>query len=105
MARPFNVRWQIRSASVAAFGVAVAPLIYFLPATFGALILSPDDAKTFNTPLRITAATLIREGYLPLWNPYIFSGMPLHGAAQAGVLFPFTWFSLIASPPGAPNII
>ena len=90
---------------MAAFGVAIAPLIYFLPATFGALILSPDDAKTFNTPLRVTAATLIREGYLPLWNPYIFSGMPLHGAAQAGLLFPLNWFYLISSPRLATNLM
>ena len=90
---------------MAAFGVAVAPLIYFVPATFGALVLSPDDAKTFNTPLRVTAATLIREGYLPLWNPYIFSGMPLHGAAQAGLLFPLNWFYLIPSPRLATNLM
>ncbi len=90
---------------MAALGVAIAPLIYFLPATCGSLILSPDDAKTFNTPLRVAAALLIREGYLPLWNPYIFSGMPLHGAAQAGLLFPLNWFYLIASPPVATNLM
>lgn len=48
---------------------------------------------------------LVREGYLPLWNPYIFSGMPLHGAAQAGLLFPLNWFYLISSPPVATNLM
>ena len=36
------------------------------------------------------------NGKLPLWNPYLFSGMPLHGAAQAGLLFPLNWFYLIS---------
>ena len=48
---------------------------------------------------------LIREGNLPLWNPYIFSGMPLHGATQAGLLFPLNWFYLISSPPVATNLM
>ena len=90
---------------MAVLGVAIAPFIYFLPATCGALILSPDDAKTFNTPLRVAAAMLTREGYLPLWNPFIFSGMPLHGAAQAGLLFPLNWFYLISSPRVATNLM
>jgi len=59
----------------------------------------------FNIPLRVAAANLIRSGQLPLWNPYLFSGMPLHGAAQAGVLFPLNWFYLISSPPVATNLM
>ena len=47
----------------------------------------------------------MRAGYLPLWNPYIFSGMPLFGAAQAGVLFPLNWFYLAFSAPTATNLM
>ena len=47
----------------------------------------------------------MRAGFLPLWNPYIFCGMPLHGAAQAGVLFPLNWFYLVFSPPLATNLM
>lgn len=59
----------------------------------------------FNVPLRVAAASLITSGYLPLWNPYIFSGMPLHGSAQAGILFPLNWFYLACSPPVATNLM
>lgn len=55
--------------------------------------------------MRVAAANLIRAGYAPLWNPYIFSGMPLFGAAQAGVLFPLNWFYLIFSAPVATNLM
>lgn len=85
--------------------LTLAPLVYFLPATRGQIILSPDDGVIFNVPLRVAAANIVRSGHLPLWNPYLFSGMPLHGAAQAGLLFPLNWFYLIASPPVATNLM
>lgn len=67
--------------------------------------LSPDDGVIFNIPLRVAAANLIRSGSLPLWNPYIFCGLPLHGAAQAGLLFPLNWFYVISSPRLATNLM
>jgi Bacterial membrane protein YfhO len=59
----------------------------------------------FNVPLRVAVANLLHAGYLPLWNPYIFCGMPLFGAAQAGVLFPLNWFYLAFSAPVATNLM
>ena len=90
---------------MAALLVTLAPLVYFFPAVRGRIVISPDDGVIFNVPLRVAAANLIRAGHLPLWNPYIFSGMPLHGAAQAGLLFPLNWFYLISSPPVATNLM
>lgn len=85
--------------------MALAPLVYFFPALREGRILSPDDGVIFNVPLRVAAANIIRSGYLPLWDPYIFCGIPLHGAAQAGLLFPLNWFYLLASPPIATNLM
>ncbi len=68
-------------------------------------VLSPDDGVIFNVPLRVAAANIIRSGYVPLWDPFIFCGLPLHGAAQAGILFPLNWFYLIASAPVATNLM
>ena len=85
--------------------VTLAPLIYFFPAVRGALVISPDDGVTQNVPLRVAAAAVVRGGNLPLWNPYIFCGMPLHGAAQAGLLFPLNWFYLVFSTPAATNLM
>ena len=90
---------------LAALLVTLAPLVYFFPAVRGQIVISPDDGVIFNIPLRVAAANLIRAGHFPLWNPYIFSGMPLHGAAQAGLLFPLNWFYLISSPPVATNLM
>ncbi len=85
--------------------MVVAPLIYFSQALRDGLVLSPDDGVIFNVPLRVVAANLFQAGYLPLWNPYIFCGMPLHGAAQGGLLFPLNWFYVAFSPPTATNLM
>jgi membrane protein YfhO len=105
MRLPFSLRTKITPSSATAIVVSLLPLIYFLPATRGKLVISPDDGVIFNVPLRVAAANMMKAGYLPLWNPYIFSGMPLHGSAQAGILFPLNWFYLISNPPAATNLM
>jgi hypothetical protein len=105
MRLPFNFRSKVTPSCATAIAVSLLPLIYFFPATRGNLIISPDDGVIFNIPLRVAAAHIIRAGHLPLWNPYIFSGMPLFGAAQAGVLFPLNWFYLLFSIPVATNLM
>jgi len=42
-------------------------------------------------PLRRAAWDMIRQGWLPLWTPYIFSGYPLLSMAQNGLGYPLTW--------------
>ena len=105
MTLPFNPRLRIKTDFLAALGVTLLPLIYFFPATRGNLIISPDDGVFFNIPIRVAVANLIQAGYVPLWNPYMFSCMPLFGAAQAGVLFPLNWFYLLFSIPVATNLM
>lgn len=90
---------------MAATLVTLFPLIYFFPAVRGRIILCPDDGLIFNVPLRVAAARMALDGHVPLWNPYIFSGMPLLGSAQGGLLFPLNWFYLIFSAPVATNMM
>lgn len=85
--------------------MTVAPIFYFLPALKNHLVLGPDDGMLFNVPLRVAAANLVLSGHLPLWNPYIFSGMPMLGAAQGGLLFPLNWFYLVFSPAVATDLM
>jgi hypothetical protein len=105
MRLPFNLHSKITPSCATAIVVTLLPLFYFFPATRGRLVISPDDGVIFNIPIRVAVANLIHAGYLPLWNPYMFSGMPLFGAAQAGVLFPLNWFYLLFSIPVATNLM
>ena len=89
----------------AAAAVSLAPVLYFLPAVWGGAVLCPDDGTIFNTPLRVAAANITLAGSLPLWNPYIFGGMPLLGSAQGGLLFPLNWFYLLFRPQAATNLM
>lgn len=93
------------SGAIVAIVVTLLPLLYFLPATRGDLFLSPDDGVIQNIPFRVAVADQIRNGSLPLWNPSIFCGMPLLGAAQAGVLFPLNWFYSVFNPRAATNLM
>ena len=68
-------------------------------------MLCPDDGTIFNTPLRVAAANITLSGSLPLWNPYIFGGMPLFASAQGGLLFPPNWFYLLFEPSAATNLM
>ncbi|HYJ05469.1 MAG TPA: YfhO family protein [Chthoniobacterales bacterium] len=104
MIRSYRDRLLTRDG-MAAILVTILPLIYFLPAVCGAIVLCPDDGIIQNVPLRVVVADLIRAGHAPLWNPFIFCGMPLLGAAQAGVLFPLNWFYLLFSAPVATNLM
>jgi hypothetical protein len=96
---------KITPDRLAAIAVTLLPLIYFLPATRGHIVIAPDDGVTFNIPIRVAVANLLHAGHLPLWTPDIFCGMPLFGAAQAGVLFPLNWFYLAFGTPVATNLM
>lgn len=99
----FSLRF--RSDRLAAVAVTLAPIVYFLPALSRGLVLSPDDGILQNVPFRVAAAEIVRAGYLPLWDPYIFSGMPFLGAAQAGLLFPLNWFYLLFAASMSTNLM
>jgi len=105
MTGPFKPRLRIKTDYVAALAVTLAPIFYFLPAIRNHLVLGPDDGMLFNVPLRVAAAQIVWSGHLPLWNPYIFSGMPLLASAQGGLLFPLNWFYLVFSPVVATDLM
>jgi hypothetical protein len=105
MTRSFNPRFRIKQNYLAAVSVTAAPLIYFLPALLQHRVLCPDDGLLQNVPFRVAAAQIIRSGHLPLWDPYIFSGMPLLATAQVGILYPLNWFFLTFSAATATNLM
>ncbi|HEX7720921.1 MAG TPA: hypothetical protein VF397_02100, partial [Pyrinomonadaceae bacterium] len=105
MTGSINLRFKISSDKAAAIAVTLAPVLYFLPALWQSKVLCPDDDLLQNVPFRVAAAHLMRSGYLPLWDPYIFSGMPLLATAQVGILYPLNWSYLFFSPATATNLM
>src|ERR1043166_8135341 len=91
--------------AIVASVLTLLPLLYFLPATRGHLVISPDDGVIQNIPFRVAVANQIHAGLFPLWNSSLFCGMPLLAAAQAGVLFPLNWFYVVFNPRTATNLM
>jgi hypothetical protein len=100
-----KLRVAIKPDLLAVISLPLAPILYFFPAIIGRIALAPDDGMLFNVPLRVTAAQMALAGSLPLWDPYIFSGMPLFASAQGGLLFPLNWFYLAFGTVAATNMM
>jgi hypothetical protein len=58
------------------------------------------DAALEYDPLLRVARDQIRDGDLPLWNPYSYAGMTLAGNFQTAIAFPLTWIAFVL-PVGA----
>ena len=117
-----------RRRDVAALGlIAAAVLILMWPVTFGGKLLLPADmlmvmqpwqahAKEMgfdrvqtpfldaiqqHYPWRKFAAEQLREGNIPLWNPYMFCGTPFVANNQSAVFYPETWLFMLMAPERA----
>jgi hypothetical protein len=104
-------RWRRVSRSVVAWartpdGVSVAvlvvlPLLLFvIPAMAGHPAITGDNLIQ-NFPLRALTGLQMRQGHLPLWDPYIWSGSPLLGGLNAGSFYPFTFVFAVLPAVGA----
>ena len=49
------------------------------------------DIASFYYPTYLYAASEIKQGALPLWNPHLFAGMPLAADVQVGLFYPINW--------------
>jgi len=76
----------------------VSTLAFFWKIVFTNLILVGVDVFTYFYPYKAYAAEVIRQGRLPLWNPYLFMGVPFLANAQTALFyplnFPLYWLSV-----------
>lgn len=79
----------------------VVPLLAFAaPALVGHPAIAGDNAIQ-NLPLRVLTGRDLRQGHLPLWNPYIWSGTPLLGGLNAGSAYPTVLAYAVLRPVAA----
>ena len=69
-------------------GLLVVCCAFFYKLTFTNLILARGDTFLYFYPNWNYAADAVRHGHLPLWNPYLFMGVPFFANSQTGVLYP-----------------
>ncbi len=71
--------------------LALFVLALFARLLFTDRVMASGDILLYFYPYRDYAAASLRAGEIPLWNPYIFSGVPFLANPQAAVLYPLHW--------------
>jgi len=66
-------------------------LAFFWKIAFTNLILVGLDVFTYFYPYKAYAAEVVRQGSLPLWNPYLFMGVPFLANAQTALFYPLNF--------------
>jgi hypothetical protein len=72
----------------------VLTALFYWPILVGKGFLWNDFLEQ-NFVYRLFAAVSLKQGVMPLWNPYVFSGLPFFADVQAAVLYPL---NLILTP-------
>ncbi len=70
--------------------IAIPSAAFILPDLLGGRLLITGDNLQQNYPLHVLVGSLYRQGQLPFWNQYIFSGTPLMAGFNAGAFHPLT---------------
>ncbi|MFN0151004.1 MAG: YfhO family protein [bacterium] len=74
--------------------LVAAALLFYWPVLVGAPFGKAwfwEDFTEQNYPYRFYQATHMRDGVFPLWNPYIFGGLPFAADVQAAAFYPPNW--------------
>ena len=84
---------------LALVSLAALTLIFFWKMAIGNQVLTSRDMFAYFYPYREFANAALRDGHLPLWNPYLFMGAPLLANSQVAVLYPLHWPLIWLSAP------
>jgi hypothetical protein len=69
----------------------VETLIFYRQILFSKNFGIPFDLEGYHQPLADFIAASLRNGHLPLWNPYTYCGVPLYANPQAQLFYPPAW--------------
>src|SRR6185369_15203507 len=96
--------WRAPLALGLAMGAIAAALIAW-SGGFGART-NGDDLYVAFLPKHAYIAASVRAGRFPLWNPYEYCGLPLHGVAQGSALYaPVLAANLLLAPLTAMRVL
>ncbi|MBN1994001.1 MAG: YfhO family protein [Anaerolineae bacterium] len=79
--------------------IILLTFLFFWKILLTNLILVGVDSFLYFYPYKAYATAVLRQGQLPLWNPYLFMGAPLLANSQVGVFYPFNWLFIWLDPP------
>lgn len=98
---------------LALIGFFLLALGWFFKEAFGNYLFCFSDLTYYFYPYRYFMARAVRQGTMPLWNPFIHMGFPFLATLQPGIFYPFSflyyllpfdaafnWFLIIHYPLG-----
>ena len=77
----------------------ILTVAFFSQLVLGNLVMAGLDVFNYFYPYKAYAAEVLRSGSLPLWNPYLFMGVPFLANIQSAVLYPLNLPLLWLSAP------
>jgi hypothetical protein len=78
--------------------VIAGPAILFGPMLARGQVLFWGTPMLQFVPWHLDAIAILKQGHLPLWNPWVGMGAPLLANYQAAVLYPPNWLFLLIDP-------
>jgi len=94
-----------RRAFIPPLVLGLLPFVLFVPITLVRRVFSAHDVQGYFFPYHVLPARMLAEGHLPLWNPYVFSGIPLLGDGQTAMFYPPNWLFFLLPGSAALNYV
>src|SRR3989344_5254814 len=91
-----RINVQLLLAILASF-VVLLFIFFFRQIVFDKVLYCCDNL-TINVPSKVFLASELKQGRLPLWNPYIFSGSPYLADINLGIFYPLNVLYLLLTP-------
>lgn len=99
--RPAPRGWSLADPLV----LATLPFVVFAPLAVTRQVFALHDVQAYFYPYHVLPAKLLAQGQLPLWNPYVFSGIPLLGDGQTAMFYPPNWLFFLLPGDAALNYV
>ncbi|MCX7766165.1 MAG: YfhO family protein, partial [Candidatus Sumerlaeia bacterium] len=74
-------------------------LIFYYPLLSTTSLTTGADMTALFYPARVFLTEAFRQGIIPLWNPYKFSGSPFVAPMQTAVFYPLNWLTCLVCSP------
>ena len=97
-----------RHPTLLALGVlCVGVILLCYPMLGGSFLGGQSSDQTWTgIPFRFFwASEFHRTGHIPLWNPYMFGGLPFVGAMHGDIFYPTSFLRLLLAPDTVLNIV
>jgi hypothetical protein len=91
----------LRSDAAAALLCVLLALLIFQRIALDGMILARGDIYTYFYPYWAARSAALAAGYIPLWSPDVFMGVPLLANSQIGTFYPPNWLLTPLLPPAA----